>query len=780
MHMNISRIRRFLVVAAHGLVLLAPSLTTDAAKAAEPPVGAGEPALNLTTDGKTDCVIVVAKDAIAPEQTAVRELQDHLLKVTDAAFPVRSEDRVSPAAKQIVVGPCERFRKACPDVDIDALAHDGIVIRTVGETLFLAGGRPRGTLYAVYTFLEDVVGCRWWSSRAGESFIPKKPTLSVPPLRIIHVPRLRYREAFYRDAFEGVHAARLKCNGHFARTTPEYGGHYRLIGWCHTFYPLLPPEKYFKDHPEWYSLIGDKRVSQDAQLCLTNQAMRAEFTRNALAWVRADPSAGIISIAQNDCHGACQCPACQAVVKREGAESGLLIEFVNTVAEGIEKEFPGFLVETLAYQYTRSAPKSARPRKNVIVRLCTIECSFSQPLATGTQNKAFRMDIDAWSAIAPQLYIWDYTTVFSNYIQPHPNLRVLAPNVRYFAENKTIGLFEQGDSGCSCSDFPELRAWLLAHLMWDPSRDDRALIDEFLRGYYGPAAGPLREYINLIHDAVERAGTYLGCFLSDTSGWLTLDGMNRATALFDQAAQAVAADPAIAARVRRARMPLDHMWIKRYAELKRTARNTGTPFLGPKDLESFTKGFIRAAHEFDVGAYRESAAFSQYEPSLLAAGRPASAPPECKDLDENDWVDFQESDFSLAGQGTWVQVVDDPKASNKTAARMPANHGQWATQVRVRDDMTGPDRWRCYVVARSDAKAKTGYACQMGLYDEKNRKEVARLVVKIEQAADGAYHAFDLGTHDVKPGMYFWVAPMNNPTEVNAIFVDRVFLVRAR
>src|SRR2546430_13600741 len=35
-------------------------------------------------------------------------------------------------------------------------SHEGIVMKTVGETLILAGGRPRGTLYAVDAFLEDV------------------------------------------------------------------------------------------------------------------------------------------------------------------------------------------------------------------------------------------------------------------------------------------------------------------------------------------------------------------------------------------------------------------------------------------------------------------------------------------------------------------------------------------------------------------------------------------------------------------------------------------------
>ena len=240
----------------------------------------------------------------------------------------------------------------------------------------LAGDRPRGTLYAVYTFLEDMVGCRWWSS--SESFTPQLATLEIPELNTVYVPKLLCREAFYRDAFDGVYAARSKCNGHFERIAPEYGGHYTILGWCHTFYQILPPDTYFAAHPEWYSEIGGKRTFDRAQLCLTNEEMRAEFVKNALEWIRKDPTSGIISISQNDCGGACACAKCAALQEQEGAASGPIIHFVNAVAEAIEQEFPDMLIETLAYSYTRHAPKHVKPRENVLIRLCSIECSFAQ------------------------------------------------------------------------------------------------------------------------------------------------------------------------------------------------------------------------------------------------------------------------------------------------------------------------------------------------------------------------------------------------------------------
>ena len=138
------------------------------------------------------------------------------------------------------------------------------------------------------------------------------------------------------------------------------------------------------------------------------------------------------------------------------------------------------LVESLAYQYTRKPPKTIKPRDNVLIRLCTIKCSYIQPL-DGEQNRKFAADIEGWSKIARHLFIWDYTTNYNDYLGPHPNLRVLVPNVRYFIKHGAIGLFEEGEG----DDFCELKNWLLLRVMWEPNLDGEKLIGEFLSGYYG-------------------------------------------------------------------------------------------------------------------------------------------------------------------------------------------------------------------------------------------------------------------------------------------------------
>jgi hypothetical protein len=732
----------------------------------------------LVREGKSDYVIVLPAAPSAVETTAARELQEHLAQATGAKLPILPEGQAPRGRPQIVLGAAARVKELAPDVNPAGLGHDGIVIRSVGDNLVLAGRPPRGTLYAVYTFLEDVVGCRWWTST--ESFIPRKPSLEIPAQDLAYAPALRYREELYRDTFAGLFAARLKLNGSNHPVPDEYGGHWGFAGFVHTFYPLLPPEKYFARHPEWYSEINGKRTTEGAQLCLTNEEMRKELVRSALARLRETPGAGVISVSQNDCGGRCQCAQCKAIEEQEGAPSGLLVRFVNAVAEDIEKEYPEVLVETLAYQYTRQPPRHVRPRKNVLIRLCSIECSFVEPLSHGKQNQKFRSDIEGWSRIAPQLFIWDYTTNFANYLLPHPNLRVLASNVRFFVDHHTIGLFEEGDYGSSIGDFLPLRVWLLAHVMWNPRAEARALTGEFLRGYYGPAAPALAGYLKLIHDAAERSGVYLNCYMSDTSAWLSLADLNRATRWFDQAQQAVAGDPLLAPRVRRERMPLDYAWLQRYYALKRWARSRGVEFLGPADPAAAAAEYVALARQWKAGQWREGAPFAECEQSLVRSFRPAGPPPEpCKGLSEDEWIDVQDNQFTLSNSGQWAQMADDPRASDGKAVRMPGNHFEWATQWPVSDDVRFGNPWHCYLVARCDAKATSGLAMTMGIYDTQTRRGVADRRVTLEElAGKPGYQVFDLGVHKLSAGMYFWVAPPKRPGEVDAVWIDRIFLVR--
>jgi len=332
--------------------------------------------------------------------------------------------------------------------------------------------------------------------------------------------------------------------------------------------------------------------------------MKKELVKNLKARLRQNPAATIASVSQNDWRNNCQCPKCAAIEKAEGSPAGLMLRFVNSVAEDIEEEFPKIAISTLAYQYTRKPPKITKPRSNVIVRLCSIECSFSKPLADD-RNRKFRDDIVGWSKIADRLYIWDYTTNFRHHIMPHPNLRVLGPNVKFFADHSVKGIFEQGAYTTNGAEMAELRAWVLAKLLWNPGLDGLKLINEFIAGYYGPAGPHIKKYLKITHDAVEASGDWLGCFSSHTAKFLSFETLNRGWSHLKAAEQSVRGDPDLKFRVQVAQLPVMYAFMMRWDELQKAAKATNADWPMPESIRAAYDNFVKIARLKNVTRLNE-------------------------------------------------------------------------------------------------------------------------------------------------------------------------------
>jgi hypothetical protein len=286
-------------------------------------------------------------------------------------------------------------------------------------------------------------------------------------------------------------------------------------------------------------------------------------------------------------------------------------------------------------------PKFVKPRKNVVVRLCTIECSFIQPLGTGEQNKSFREDIEGWSNIADHLFVWDYVANFTAYMQPYPNLRVLAPNIRFFTDHHTIGLYEEGDALCTAGDFARMKNWVLSHLMWNPKLDETKLFDEFINGYYGTNTAPfLKEYWNLLLDRAEKSGVYLDCYdyhdcfrLKNSKDWFDHETLNNAIALMNLAIEATK-NETVRNRLRREKIPIDLVALKENYLFRRKAELTGATFDGLSNPQEFVDDFFARCQEFGVtvfGGDESAEGFKMFEQKLRqSCNLPAPSPDFCK------------------------------------------------------------------------------------------------------------------------------------------------------
>jgi hypothetical protein len=194
--------------------------------------------------------------------------------------------------------------------------------------------------------------------------------------------------------------------------------------------------------------------------------------------------------------------------------------------------------------------------------LCNIESPRNITLEQG--DTAFCRDLKEWGMLTDNIILWDYVIQFSNLLAPFPNLRTLQSNVRYFRDNNVKAVFEQGNREMG-GEFAELRGYLLAKLLWDPDLNVDELIDDFLKGYYGKSGKIIREYIDLLHDEMERTGDSLSIFgnpMQAKETFLSDSLMKAYNLIFDRAEKTVSDSPGILRRVRSARMPVQYAMLE--------------------------------------------------------------------------------------------------------------------------------------------------------------------------------------------------------------------------
>ncbi|MEI7661095.1 MAG: DUF4838 domain-containing protein [Bacteroidota bacterium] len=486
--------------------------------------------------------IVVPLRASEVELKAASELQKYLGRVT-GVIPGIENDQGPRSSREILIGHSLHFPASA---DSPALDPDGFEITIQRPWIMIAGGSHKGVLYGVYEFVEKHLGCRFWAP--GAETIPQKSLIMLPVIHTVANPAFGSREVYYAGMDDQDFTDKMRCDRHAWKGGENWGM------WVHTMFSLVPPGKYFETHPEYYALMGGKRTK--TQLCLSNPDVLQITIEELKRRMKEKPQAKYWSVSQMDTYGYCECDGCRGTMPGPVSPSDCMIAFVNKVAAA----FPGKVISTLAYQYTRSAPKNVKPASNVNIMLCTIECDRSKPLDSDTSAGSFAADLRDWSAISKDILVWDYVIQFTNMIAPFPNLPVLQSNIQLFKKYNAGSVFEQGCHG-TYSENQELRQYLLAKLLWNPGLNTDSLINLFLTGYYGPAAPFIRHYLSGMESALQQSGKTLWIYSSpmqETGAFLgpvQIAGYNRD---FESAMSAAAGDSALSGRVAKARLPLQY------------------------------------------------------------------------------------------------------------------------------------------------------------------------------------------------------------------------------
>lgn len=488
--------------------------------------------LQLAAQCRSDYAIVVSPQAGETELFAAQELQKYLRRISGVTLPLVRRPR---SRQTIRLGSAARLAP-----ELGHRESDAFIVRTCRDHLLLAGASPRATLYAVYGFLEDVLGCAWL--KPGDEQVPQRNTIRIASLNrtetpdftrrmVIHFPCVGERLPGEIDWMAKVrlNESFLAINGDLPlwdemrvreRILPELrkrGMEVRMPG--HAFAAWLPPSRYLRKHPDWFALIDGQRHA--ASLCISNPAVAREVARNIRIFADANPEVRTIALWHNDCGGWCQCPTCRSWQRtdevcdsylnalffghkrrqplRTPALTGAEMRFVNAVAERVAETHPHVMIETLAYGSNYAPSREVTPHRNVLVGLALFE-KLLEPrdahfpiTSTRLSNRTPVRYLREWWRQTDRLYVYEYFGLFHDF---SPLWDVMQADFQFYQRN---GIREISSESATWN---ELHMGWYAKLAWNC----RSRIDDGLRRSCRAAYGVAGDTMLQFWQTLRRAG----------------------------------------------------------------------------------------------------------------------------------------------------------------------------------------------------------------------------------------------------------------------------------
>jgi formylglycine-generating enzyme len=443
----------------------------------------------LVQDGRPLCAIVIAGDASGHEKTAANDLQLYLSKISGAKVPIGTDASVS--GNRVLIGVFDK--PPVKEWKGDRPARDGFAIETVsrqggGTDLFLVGGDPRGAGYAVYELLERFLGVRW--------YMPCELGEEVPSRRTVEFESLKWRGQPDYEAIGGlIWAGGPGAEDWLRRNKGSVGSPTHFFGHAWSGY-IDPSEENKKAHPEWFAL--NKDGTRSYQVCTSNPEVINIFINKVNEYFDKNPDAVLASISPNDGGDFCTCERCRAIDAQygvtDGSQTDRFIHFANTILKETKKKHPDKLVGILAYVTHTRPPVSAVPDPNYATMICHMTWEFCHvhPIDDPNckLNTRFREMIEGWTKVCKHVNVYDYYGHF--YVMtPWPIVHDIGKDLPYLRRIGVTGFESETQQHWANQG---LNFYVAAKLAWDTKRDVQALLDDFYRGFYGPAAKPMREY----------------------------------------------------------------------------------------------------------------------------------------------------------------------------------------------------------------------------------------------------------------------------------------------
>jgi len=464
--------------------------------------------------GASKAIVVLPGDVKGKLETvrAAMEVSEYLGKITGREIAVVSEGqgayvlrrgrrRFMPFAKlkqrpsgkpEIHVGWTTAALKAVDKARVDKLDVDGHVVKVTRDAVYLVGPSDLGTAYACFTFLEDLCGVRWFLPGEFGEDVPRRETLSVPVGETVHTPAYGHRQF---SGFGWRDRQKLKRWGLHQRVR-------RRLYYHHNLYRVFDAAKYAKKYPDVYPIIGKRRRIPDPgikagwQPCLTHPKAVDIAMEYARAFFKRDPGASSISLGVNDGDRHCECARClkqaDKTVPRQGERSRIYFNFANQVAERFDREFPNKQIGYLLYGRVKLFPEKMKTHPRLIGFYVTP--SFN--LITPEGKEAFDQGLaDLTRSVSRfALYDWFYGATVTM-----PRLQIR--QAKYYLEHG----YKMGARHLKAEAYMNwgldgFKYWIYTRLLWDPSRDVDAMMNEFFARFFKESAKPMREYFRIVEE----------------------------------------------------------------------------------------------------------------------------------------------------------------------------------------------------------------------------------------------------------------------------------------
>ena len=546
---------------------------------------AGE--LVLAKDGKSDYRIVAAPTENKMEQEAAKDLAKYLKQITGADFT--NQD----APRAIYIG------KVAPS-DKEPLKFDERRVRSENGDIYLYGYAPHGNSFAVYDFLEEFLGCHWYTVRGREK-IPANPSPVLKELNFSRVPSFTSRQltsgvgiptadqlnAYTRRnrifAIDKPHVQIGPGYGHVPGQLIPPGKKYKEQVFIWKPYKYYTHEEWFDKHPDYFAMNPQGKRVPDKQLCYSNPELCKLFDAKLEDIIAKEYKGGDAHMRcdLNDSNGfdgktICCCPGCMKLVEKYKSPAGPFWEYVLGVARRFKVEHPRITLGMSAYLSTERIPYLTEPMPdNLLVGFAPLNKNFLKPYDHPTNKRVYDR-MKEWGQICNNLGVQLYPAVYPRATAALPlvaNLRQLAQNLRVCKKLNVKRVYgEQGHTWGVNGAFNELRQYMLARMMNNVELDENALIEEFMRDTYGKAADLMIAYWKELEECEAKEEIGLTWFGSNYGSFSYLTGENLArwSRAFDKMEELVVDDPVTLRDVRDARFNLDEAILSVWHRMPKT------------------------------------------------------------------------------------------------------------------------------------------------------------------------------------------------------------------